>query len=89
MQPIKRFSMRSWPIITVVLMSLFISYGLSLISRSQQLQQRITQEVHLLDELDGHQYTAIRLANGIGKGETTGGFLEGAVSGFARNGRDA
>lgn len=51
MQPIKRFSMRSWPIITVVLMSLFISYGLSLISRSQQLQQRITQEVHLLDEL--------------------------------------
>ncbi|MBL7952846.1 MAG: sensor histidine kinase [Flavobacteriales bacterium] len=48
----KRISARSWPIAAVALVSVFIIYGLVLISRSRQLQQKITQEVQLLDDLN-------------------------------------
>ena len=51
MPSFKRFTLRSWPIAAVVLVTVFIIYGLGLISRSRQLQQKITQEIHLLDEL--------------------------------------
>ncbi len=47
----KRISARSWPIAAVALVSVFIVYGLILVSRSRQLQQKITQDVQLLDEL--------------------------------------
>lgn len=47
----KRITLRSWPIVAVVLMAAFIAHGLTLISRSRQLQQKITREVQLLDEL--------------------------------------
>lgn len=51
MTPLKRLSLRSWPLIAVALVSVFIIYGLLLISRSRQLQQKIAQEIHLLDDL--------------------------------------
>lgn len=47
----KRISLRSWPLATGVLVSVFIVYGLVLISRSRQLQQKIAREVNLLNEL--------------------------------------
>lgn len=47
----KRFTPRSWPLVAVVLVSAFIVYGLLLISRSRQLQEKIAQEIHLLDDL--------------------------------------
>lgn len=51
MQLIRRTSLRSWPIAATVLVVIFIAYGLVLVSRSRQLQERIAHEVHLLDEL--------------------------------------
>lgn len=47
----RHLSMRSWPIAATLLVIVFIIYGLMLVSRSRQLQQKITHEVHLLDEL--------------------------------------
>ena len=58
MHPFKRFSIRSWPLLVMVLVTVFIVYGLILVSRSRQLQQKITEEVQLLDELS-------RLSNAI------------------------
>jgi len=51
MQRIKRFASHSWPLITFVLVGLFISYGLVLISRSRDLQRTISENIQLLDEL--------------------------------------
>jgi two-component sensor histidine kinase len=48
---LKRHTLRSWPILAITLMTAFIVYGVTLISRSGQLQVKITQEVTLLDEL--------------------------------------
>jgi len=48
---IKRLSWRRWPIAAGTLAVLFIAYGVSLVSRSRVLQQRIATEVRLLDEL--------------------------------------
>ncbi len=47
----KRFSFRSWPVVAAALMSVFIIYGVTLVSRSRDLQGKIAGEVHLLDEL--------------------------------------
>ena len=47
----KRLSLRSWPLATGALVSVFIIYGLVLISRSRQLQQKIAKEVNLLNDL--------------------------------------
>ena len=43
--------LRSWPAVAGILVAVFIVYGLTLISRSRQLQQKISQEVNLLDDL--------------------------------------
>jgi len=47
----KRASLKSWPMATGLLVSVFIIYGLVLISRSRQLQQKIAKEVNLLNDL--------------------------------------
>ncbi|HRH39253.1 MAG TPA: sensor histidine kinase, partial [Flavobacteriales bacterium] len=44
-------SWRKWPFAAAALSVLFISYGLSLVSRSQSVQQAIASEVDLLNEL--------------------------------------
>ncbi|MCB0771150.1 MAG: hypothetical protein KDC00_12185, partial [Flavobacteriales bacterium] len=52
MSPTKRFVFRSWPMLAMVLMAVFIGYGLLLVSRSRELQRTIDKEVHLLDDLN-------------------------------------
>ena len=47
----KPHSWRKWPIAAALLAVLFITYGISLVSRSRSIQARIGQEVKLLDEL--------------------------------------
>ncbi len=47
----KPHSWRKWPIVAGLLSVLFITYGISLVSRSRSIQARIGQEVKLLDEL--------------------------------------
>ncbi len=51
MSPFKRLSWQKWPIAAALLAICFIAYGISLVSRSGELQARIEHEVHLLDEL--------------------------------------
>ncbi len=43
--------LRSWPTVAGLLVAVFIVYGLTLISRSRQLQHKISHEVRLLDDL--------------------------------------
>ncbi|MBL7940574.1 MAG: sensor histidine kinase [Flavobacteriales bacterium] len=58
MHTLKRLTSRSWPLLVMALVTIFITYGIVLVSRSRQLQQKITEEVRLLDELS-------RLSNAI------------------------
>ncbi|MEO8590432.1 MAG: sensor histidine kinase [Flavobacteriales bacterium] len=51
MDPFKRLSWQKWPIAAALLAVGFITYGISLVSRSRDLQTRIDHEVRLLDEL--------------------------------------
>lgn len=51
MVPARRPPSHFLPLAAVALASAFIIYGVLLISRSRQLQQKITKEVHLLDDL--------------------------------------
>lgn len=51
MLALRSLSRRRWPFVAVLLAVLFIGYGISLMSRSRDLQARINQEVALLDEL--------------------------------------
>lgn len=51
MHPLKRLSWQKWPIAAALLAIGFIAYGISLVSRSRDLQARIEHEVRLLDEL--------------------------------------
>lgn len=51
MRSFKPHSWRKWPIAAAVLAVLFITYGISLVTRSQAVQDRIGQDVRLLDEL--------------------------------------
>ena len=44
-------SWRKWPFVAALLSIAFIVYGISLMSRSRELQSRIAHEVRLLDEL--------------------------------------
>jgi two-component sensor histidine kinase len=53
MQGRKRLSWRRWPVVAGVLSLLFISYGISLLSRTRSLQHRMAHEVSLLQELNG------------------------------------
>lgn len=60
----KHRSWQKWPFAAALLAVLFISYGISLVSRSRALQARIGHEVMLLDELshineDLHQLALI------------------------------
>ena len=48
----KRSSWRKWPAVAGLLASIFIIYGLTLVSRSHRLQSSIEQQIGLLDELD-------------------------------------
>jgi len=47
----KHLSIRSWPLATGLLVTVFIVYGLVLVSSSRQLQQKIAKEVNLLNDL--------------------------------------
>lgn len=51
MGSIDRLSWRKWPFVAALLAIAFIAYGITLVSRSRSLQQRIAHEVKLLDEL--------------------------------------
>ena len=51
MSTLRSLSRRRWPLVAALLAVLFIGYGISLMSRSRELQARITEEVALLDEL--------------------------------------
>lgn len=42
-----------WPVAAALLATVFIAYGISLVSRSRELQVRIDREVRLLEELNG------------------------------------
>jgi two-component sensor histidine kinase len=53
MSPIHTLQWRHWPLLVTVVAVAFITYGAVLVSRSSELQQRITDEVRLLDELNG------------------------------------
>ena len=57
----KRHTLRSWPILAITLMTAFIVYGVTLISRSGQLQVKISKEVTLLDELSRLTGTLLHL----------------------------
>ncbi|MCB9183812.1 MAG: sensor histidine kinase [Flavobacteriales bacterium] len=57
-----------WPLAAALLATLFIAYGISLVSRSRELQARIGQEVRLLEELNGisddlHQLSLVHRAD--------------------------
>jgi two-component sensor histidine kinase len=51
MSTLRSLSRRRWPLVAALLALLFIGYGISLMSRSRELQARINEEVALLDEL--------------------------------------
>jgi len=61
MSHLKRITQRTWPLAAGVLVTVFIIYGLVLVSRSRQLQQKITQQVNLLDDLSKLSGTMTRL----------------------------
>jgi hypothetical protein len=53
MSPFVRTPWRWWPILVTCISVAFIAYGIILVSRSSSLQQRISHEVKLLEELNG------------------------------------
>jgi two-component sensor histidine kinase len=53
MYPIHTLHWRHWPLLVTVVAVAFITYGGILVSRSTELQQRIADEVRLLEELNG------------------------------------
>ncbi len=48
----QKLSWRRWPLAAAFLASVFIFYGITLVSRSHQLQVSIEEQIGLLDELD-------------------------------------
>ncbi|MDQ3100079.1 MAG: sensor histidine kinase [Bacteroidota bacterium] len=68
-------SWRIWPLLAGTLSTVFIIYGLSLVSRSHRLQERIADEVSLLDELNQIE-RAIENLMAIHKEDIESGFYQ-------------
>lgn len=51
MGPMEHLSWRKWPYVAAILSAAFIVYGVTLVSRSRELQGNIDREVRLLNEL--------------------------------------